>query len=170
MRLEDDDGSHSGATIDDSMLLILSGMKTDGNIVPPPTMHCEKRQLGGHDVAVVTVVPSDSPPVRFKGVIHVRSGPRRDIATAQDEQILNERRRYGNRPFDITPVPDTGSCDLNLRVFIDEYLPNAVDRESILQNDRTNIQRLAAHMARSPGRTSRSRESRTTGIPTSRRP
>ncbi len=70
--------------------------------------------------------------------------PRRGIATAQDERILNERRRHGDRPFDIFPVNGTGSDDLNRRQFEDEYLPNAVDRELLLKNDRSFDVRLAA--------------------------
>ena len=35
-------------------------------------------------MAVVTVVPSDSPPVRYEGRVWVRIGPRRGWATAQD--------------------------------------------------------------------------------------
>jgi len=45
------------------------------------------------EVAVVTVTPSDSPPVRYDGRIHVRIGPRKGIATTQDERILAEKRR-----------------------------------------------------------------------------
>lgn len=55
--------------------------------------------LGSVGVAVLTVLPSDSPPVRFKRRIWVRVGPRRAIATSQEESILNERRRYRDRPL-----------------------------------------------------------------------
>ncbi len=63
---------------------------------------------------------------------------------AQEERILNERRRHGNRPFDISPVPGTGIGDLNRRRFEDEYLPNAVDRDLLQANDRSLKERLAA--------------------------
>ena len=122
----------------------LSDMRSDGNILPPPVLLAEKRSYRGRDVAVVTVRPSDSPPVRYKGAIHVRSGPRRSVATANEERMLNERRRYGDRPFDIAPVPGTGPDDLNRRQFEDEYLPNAVDRELLKANQRTFDERLAA--------------------------
>jgi len=82
--------------------------------------------------------------VRYKGAIHIRNGPRRGIATAQEERILNERRRHGDRPFDISPVNGTGAADLNRRQFEDEYLPHAVDRELLQENDRTFEERLAA--------------------------
>lgn len=38
--------------------------------------------------------PSDSPPVRFKGSMHARAGPRRAVATAQEERVLAEKRRF----------------------------------------------------------------------------
>ena len=71
-----------GVSVTDELLRQLADMKTDGNIVPPPSLTVEKRNLKGKDVAVVKVEPSDSPPVRFKGTIYIRTGPRRGIATA----------------------------------------------------------------------------------------
>ena len=139
-----DNGDPAGIAVTDEMLRALADMRSDGNIVPPPTILSEKRLYLGREIAVVTVLPSDSPPVRYRGRIHVRNGPRRGIATAQDERILNERRRYGDRPFDISPVPGTGVDDLNRRQFEDEYLPNAVDRELLQANDRSLEERLAA--------------------------
>ena len=52
-------------------------IKTDGNIVPPPTMTVEARTFAGAGVAVLTTWPSDSPPVRYTGRIWIRVGPRR---------------------------------------------------------------------------------------------
>lgn len=138
------DGTPAGTVIDERLILSLTHMRSDGNIVPPPTLLVEKREYAASDIAVVTVWPSDSPPVRYNGAIHIRIGPRRGIASAQDERILNERRRHGDRPFDISPIDGTGPDDLNKRQFEDEYLPNAVDRELLQQNDRTLEERLAA--------------------------
>ena len=59
----------------DRLLQQLADMKTDGNIVPPPSLTVEKRRLQGKEVAVIAVQPSNSPPVRFKGAIHVRYSP-----------------------------------------------------------------------------------------------
>ena len=139
-----DDKTPARIAVNDEMLRALTDMRSDGNIVPPPMLLAEKRRYQGNDIAVVTVLPSDSPPVRFRGVIHVRAGPRRGVANAQDERILNERRKHGNRPFDIYPVPGTGPQDLRRRQFDDEYLPNAIDRETLLANERSYSERLAA--------------------------
>ena len=133
-----------GTEVSDEMLRNLADMKTDGNILPLPSIQVEKKTLRELDVAVVTVLPSDSPPVRYRGRIQIRIGPRRGIATAQDERILNERRRYGDRPFDLQPVPTAGLRDLNLVKFENEYLPQAFSDDVLAANDRNLEERLAA--------------------------
>ena len=138
------DGKAVGTTIDDELLRQLADMKTDGNVVPPPSLTVEKRELAGGEVAVVIVQPSDSPPVRCLGAIYVRIGPRRGIATAQDERTLNEKRRHGDRPFDVRPIPDTGLSDLNLTSFTYDYLPRAFSEEVLAANDRSLEEQLAA--------------------------
>ena len=139
-----DDGTIGHLAVTDRLLQQLADMKTDGNIVPPPSLTVAKHTLQGKEVAVVAVQPSNSPPVRFKGAIHVRIGPRRSIATAQDERILNEKRRYGDRPFDLQPIPTAGLSDLNLIQFEHEYLTAAFSDEILAANDRSLHEQLAA--------------------------
>lgn len=138
------DGTIKGLSVTDELLRQLADMKTDGNILPPPTLAVEKRVLEGKEIAVVTVQPSDSPPVKFKGVIHIRIGPRRGIATEQDERILNEKRRSGNLTFDLQLIPTSRVSDLNLTQFDNEYLPQAFAPEILAANERTLEERLAA--------------------------
>ncbi len=138
------DGSPSFLTVTDELLLQLAAIKTDGNIVPLPTMTVMKRLLLGAEMAVISVEPGDSPPVRYKGRVHIRTGPRRAIASAQDERILNEKRRYGDHPFDIQPVSIAALSDLNRRIFEDEYLPSSVAPDVLASNDRTYEERLAS--------------------------
>jgi ATP-dependent DNA helicase RecG len=140
----DDGGTPVGLPVTDELLRQLADMKTDGNIVPPPTLTVAKRTLGGRDVAVVTVEPSDSPPVRYRGRIWIRIGPRRGIASAQDERTLNEKRGYRDVPFDAQPVPTATLADLNRRVFEEEYLASAFAGDVLAANDRSYEQRLAS--------------------------
>ena len=139
-----DDGTPTGLDIDDALLLELAHCKSDGNILPLPTMAVTKHVLNGADVAVVTVEPSDSPPVRYRGRIWTRTGPRRSLASAQDERILNEKRRHGDAPFDVRPVRSATLSDLDLPRFQYLYLPNAFDATVLAANDRTVEERLAA--------------------------
>ena len=139
-----DDGTVVGLSVTDRLLQQLGDMKTDGNILPPPSITVEKRSLQGRDVAIVTVQPSDSPPVRYKGTIQIRIGPRRGIATAQDERILNEKRRYRDIPFDAHPIPSATLDDLDLLYFEYQYLQQAFAREVLEANDRSREEQLAA--------------------------
>ena len=138
-----DDGTASGIVVTDELLRQLADIKNDGNTVPPPTMTVSKRTLRGADVAVITVEPADSPPVSFRGRIWIRIGPRRGIASAQDERILNEKRRAGDKPFDVHPMPSATLSDLDRARFETEYLPAAFAPDLLAANDRTYEQRLA---------------------------
>jgi ATP-dependent DNA helicase RecG len=139
-----DDGTPSGLEVTDRLLQTLSDIKTDGNILPPPTILVEKRILQNKDLAVVTVLPADAPPVRFKGRSWIRIGPRRGIATAQDERILNEKRRSRDLPFDVQPLQSCPLDELDRAAFEQEYLPHAFARDVLDLNDRSYEQRLAA--------------------------
>lgn len=139
-----DDGQPSGIAITDQLLLTLSDLRSDGKTVPPPSLTVERRLLLGAAMAVVTVLPSDAPPVRYDGRTWVRIGPRRSLATAQDERILNERRRHRDRPFDSQPVYGSKLEDLSRSVFEHDYLPRAVAADILAANERSYEQRLAA--------------------------
>ena len=139
-----DDGAPVGLEVNDALLLKLAHCKTDGNILPLPTMTVHKHAFDGGDIAVITVAPADSPPVRYRGRIWTRVGPRRALASAQDERILNEKRRYADTPFDIHPLRAATVDDLDLRRFELLYLPEAFNADVLEKNDRTIEERLAA--------------------------
>ena len=88
-----DNGQCAGLPITEQLLLTLSDMRSNGNILPFPVMSVHRKTLHGCEVAVVIVEPSDAPPVRFEGRVWIRVGPRRALATVEEERRLNERRR-----------------------------------------------------------------------------
>lgn len=137
-------GEPSGLQVTDQLLLTLSDIKTDGKILPLPVLTVEKRILKDAEMAVVTVMPSDMPPVKYDGRIWIRTGPRRSIANEQEERILNEKRRYKNIPFDIYPVPSAKITDLSKTIFENEYLPSAFAADVLEENNRTYEERLAS--------------------------
>ena len=139
-----DDGAPAGLPITEDLLLQLADMKTDGNILPPPTISVRQIRSGEHDVAAIVVEPSSSPPVRYGGKTWIRVGPRRAIATAQDERILSEKRRSLDVYFDAVAIPTATTDDLDMRRFDEDYLPRAVSRDALDANDRTTEERLAA--------------------------
>lgn len=144
----DDAGCPTGLAITDQLLLTLASMRSDGNVLPFPSMTVQKHRLGGQEVAVVVVQPSDAPPVRHKGTVWVRVGPRRGIASPEDERRLNEKRRFRDVPHDIRPVASAPLTELDDLLFQRVYIPSAVSAEVIAQNNRTvQDQLLAAKFA-----------------------
>jgi ATP-dependent DNA helicase RecG len=105
----ENDGSYADIDITDDLLVLLSGMRDNGDILPVPSMVVEKRTIEGHDVAVVTVTPAAEPPVRYRGRVWVRVGPSTREASADDERILRERRRSLTMCSPVTSEPSRNS-------------------------------------------------------------
>jgi ATP-dependent DNA helicase RecG len=131
-----DDGTLGHIEITDRLLQNLASHRDSGRIVPLPAINVEKVSLPGGDVAVVEVLPSDMPPVRYRGVVHIRTGPRRGIATEHQERILNERRRRSIRSFDLSVCDGCGPDDLAMDLFQLTYRHAAVAPEILDENNR----------------------------------
>jgi len=138
-----DDGRRSGLKATDQLLQNLAAIRSDGNVLPQPALTVAKFAFSDGDVAVVETYPSDLPPVRYKGRVHIRVGPRRGIANEQEERILSERRVARARSFDATPCPQGGLKDLALGQF-EAYRRIAVDAEIVAQNRRSIEEQLAS--------------------------
>jgi len=139
-----DDGKPARLSITDQLLRTLSDMRSDGNILPFPTITVQKRMLRGTEVAVVTVEPCDAPPVRLRGRIWIRVGPRLALATPEEERRLAEKRRTRDLPFDISPVPAATIDELDIDLFERVYLPSSVTCDVLEQNRRDRNQQLAS--------------------------
>jgi ATP-dependent DNA helicase RecG len=139
-----DGGEPSGVTINDELLLSLGAIRSDGNVLPIPTMAVRKLQIKGRDMAVAIVAPSADTPVRYDGRVWIRVGPRRAVASRDEERILTEKRQSGDLPFDRCPAVGASIDDLDLDLFRSTYLPTAVSAEVLAENDRTIEQQLAA--------------------------
>lgn len=139
-----DDLTCAGLNVDDRLLQTLAGYRSEGLILPFPTMSVRKVILDGCQVAVIEVEPSDNPPARFEGRVWIRVGPRRAIATAEEERRLVEKRRWGSLPYDAHGVRGATLDDLDLRRFQLEYLPTAFSPEALAQNHRTQDDQLRA--------------------------
>jgi len=138
-----DNGAPSGLTVTDQLLQNLGALRSDGNILPIPALSVNRFQLEGGQVAVVEVQPSDLPPVRYKGQIWLRVGPRKAIASEQEERILMERRVANASSFDATPVFDASINDLSLPLF-EHYRQQVIDPEIIEANHRPVQEQLAS--------------------------
>lgn len=139
-----DDGRPSGLAITDRILLSLAGIRDTGKILPLPHMRVSRLDVDGHHVAVIEVKPSVSPPVRYEGRVWIRVGPRRAIASADEERRLSERRRAADLTFDARPMTGLTLDELDLALFEREYLPASLPADVIEENARTPIERLSA--------------------------
>ena len=141
---QNDDLSCAGFVVDTRVLETLGGWRSDGNILPFPSMAVRRVSIDGCEVAAVIVEPSDNPPVRFNGRTWIRVGPRRAMATVAEEARLVERRRWLNMPPDARGVPGATIADLDLKRFALEYLPLAFSSEILAENGRTTEEQLRA--------------------------
>jgi len=132
-----DNGACAGLTVDDKLLRRLADIRSEGNILPMPTMIVQKRIFMGCEVAVVAVEPSDAPPIRYRGRVYVRVGPTSRLASAEEERRLSERRRARDLPFDLQPLPSARLADLDKELFQRLYLPSAVSPEILEENRRS---------------------------------
>ncbi|MDY6803795.1 MAG: ATP-binding protein [Cyanobacteriota bacterium] len=139
-----DNGSCADLPVTDELLRTLSDMRSDGNILPFPSIVVQKRTIGGCELAIIIVQPSEAPPVRFNGRTWVRVGPRRATATPEEERRLNEKRRSKDLPFDVRSLPSATLDDLDLELFRRVYLPSSLTMEVIEENQRTTEQQLAS--------------------------
>lgn len=139
-----DRGQPAGLTIGDDVLQGLGSLRSEGNILPVPAMAIQRFPLDGGDVVVIEVQPSDMPPVRYKGRIHIRVGPRRAIASESEERLLAERRTAAMRSFDARPCIGAGLDDMVLDLFMATYRHFAVAPEIIQENHRDAKQQLAS--------------------------
>jgi ATP-dependent DNA helicase RecG len=139
-----DDGTIMGSAVTDELLRNLAALRGDGNIQPLPDIVVEKVSTSDGDVAVVTVQPSPLPPVRYKGRVCIRTGPRRGYATEAEERRLIEKRISHARTFDAEPALGSTLDDLATPLFLIDYRAQAIAPEVIEENRRPLDHQLAS--------------------------
>lgn len=140
-----DDGSLAGLNIGDVELQKIGDVRQNGNVLPPPQLSVSPVfHFEDGDVVVVQVNPADFPPVRYKGRVHIRVGPRKGIATEQEERQLIEKRVAHARTFDEQPCRQSKLDDLNMEYFKLRYLPTAIDAETLEANHRDTKEQLSS--------------------------
>lgn len=140
-----DDGTLAGMKWTDDELQTIGGVKSNGNVLPQPSLIVSPVfKFPDGEVVVVQVTPSPYPPVRYDGRCWIRIGPRRDKATVEEEKILIERRASYAKTFDLVPVLGASLGDLAIEYFKSTYLPTAIDKDTLKENGRTIEQQLAS--------------------------
>ncbi len=139
-----DTGEIANIVVDEKLLQSLMDFRTDGRIVPPPSLSVAKFTYPEGEVAVVEVVPSFQPPMRFAGRVCIRIGARRDSANEAEERILSEKRSSFAKTFDTLPCLGSTLEDISIEIFKLTYLPNAIDTQTLIENNREIKQQLSS--------------------------
>jgi ATP-dependent DNA helicase RecG len=140
-----DNGQLAGMVWTDKELQTIGSVKTNGNILPQPSMVVSPVfKFPEGEIVVVTVNPSQYPPVRFDGRCWIRIGPRRGKATIEEEKMLAERRAFHAKTYDLNPALGAGLKDINIEQFKSVYLPNAIDQQTLKENGRNIEDQLAS--------------------------
>ncbi len=140
-----DDGTLAGNVWSDDDLQKIGNVKTNGNVLPQPSLVVSPVfKFPGGDVVVVEVKPSLYPPVRYDGRCWIRVGPRRAMANVDEERLLGEKRVSFAKTFDLQPAFGATVTDLSTDHFLLSYLPLAIDRETIQKNGRSLEEQLAS--------------------------
>jgi ATP-dependent DNA helicase RecG len=140
-----DDGTVNGMSIGDEELQKIGNIKSNGNVLPQPTMAVSPvYKINGGDVVAIKVTPSLYPPVRFDGRCWIRVGPRKSKASLEEERILTERRASNARTYDLVPAQGAKLDDISVESFKMSYLPLAVDQETLAENGRSIEEQMAS--------------------------
>lgn len=140
-----DDGKLAGMKWTDKELQAIGGVKSNGNVLPQPSMIVSPVfKFPEGEVVVIEVNPSHYPPVRFDGRCWIRIGPRKGKATIEEEKILTERRAAYAKTYDLVPALGSKLGDIAIEYFKSTYLPAAIDKDTIKENGRTTEEQLAS--------------------------
>lgn len=139
-----DDGSLSGLKARDELLKDLAAIRHNGQILPQPAMTVQKYEFEAGEIVVVEVFPAYQPPVRYRGRIWIRTGPSKSIANETEERILIEKRSSTVKTFDAQPEFGANLEEISLERFKLNYLPLAIDRHTLLANNRETKTQLAS--------------------------
>ena len=141
---EDDGEIKPSFKVTDALLKNIAALRSDGNILPIPTMSVDRYEFPEGELLVCEVQPSPMTPVRYRGRVFVRIGPRRDIASEDEERILTERRTANMATFDVTPCLRAKLSDLNVDMIRNGYLPKAVDADVLAADNRSLEEQMAS--------------------------
>lgn len=140
-----DNGTLSGLHIGDEELQKVGNIKSNGNVLPQPSISVSPVfHFPEGDLVVVSVNPSLYPPVRYDGRCWIRVGPRKSKASLEEERILIERRASHAKTYDLVPALGSTIEDISVELFKTNYLPSAIDKETLAENGRSTEEQLAS--------------------------
>jgi len=128
------DGTPTGLTVDDELILRITNIRDEAQILPRPVMVVEKATFAGGDCVHVTVQSSRVRPVRFDGIVWVRVGTSTRRASREEELVLAERTRAADLPFDQRPLEGSSVSEASMsRGNLDEFWAGIVSGVSAVR-------------------------------------
>ncbi len=138
-----DEGKISGCDDADAIQRRVSGICRDGATMPPIYPQVYTIKVADKNIVVADVSTSPRRPHRANNICYIRVGSETVKATpAQEFEIVRLSGRY---PYDLTPVREARSSDINWAKFREVYLPAVQSPEAIALNGRTPEQQ-AEHL------------------------
>ena len=134
----------AGLKVSDELQKDIASIRHNGQVLPQPALTMKTFAFEKGEVLVIEVQPASHPPVRYKGKIWIRTGATKAIANEQEERILIEKRTATAHTFDALPCWESSLENLNLPSIQLEYLPLAIDKETLEANHRALKQQLAS--------------------------
>ncbi|MBV6439009.1 MAG: hypothetical protein EPGJADBJ_00639 [Saprospiraceae bacterium] len=121
----------------DDLMLRITGLCRDGNIIPTIAPEMYPVKVEGKDVMVVEVKKSDRRPHRSNNICYIRIGSANKKATPDEEFELI--RKSGRIPYDLSPVRNASLDDLDVVKFEREFLPRRVSSDILALNGRASV-------------------------------
>jgi ATP-dependent DNA helicase RecG len=121
----------------DDLMLRITGLCRDGNIVPTIAPEMYPVQIDTKEVLVIEVKKSGRRPHRSNNICYIRIGSSNKKATPDEEFELV--RRSGRIPFDLAPIRESSLEDLDFGKFEQEYLPKRISSDVLALNGRSSI-------------------------------
>lgn len=140
----EDDGRPIG--LDDvqaEMTRMVDFLRSSTHLHPAPIHEVRDLIVNGTICVAVVVHPHRAPPVRLNGDVWVRTGPSVRRATPGEEQLLADRERAQNPPFEGRAVQGAGLDDLDERL-CERYLDRIIGEATRIENNRPLEHQLRA--------------------------
>jgi ATP-dependent DNA helicase RecG len=146
-----DDGSCANLNINEEIIRRLTEFSRDGSFYPLPMIDVHKKTLGGCELAVVVVHPTEHPPMRYKQTVWVRVGNTTRRSTQAEEQRLSENRQSLNLTWDIRAARGATIDDLDDEIIRSAIFPSLISSEVLRENNRNREEQLSSLKATCQG-------------------
>ncbi|MDI9408314.1 MAG: ATP-binding protein [Candidatus Pacebacteria bacterium] len=109
------------------------------NILPFPSLNLFEIEFEDCKALALVVHPSPYKPVDYDRTVYIRAGSSTKKATRSDLKRLEENQVWNSKEFELRPVNGSTINELNISWFKDEFLPLAINQETLIENNRDSV-------------------------------